>query len=144
VIAFELVIDVEKYEIKALKPTKNGILGDVLIDFKLGGTVNLAPIVTSLGNLLISKDLISRNYKKAEWSGKLLGTVRNTDEFIEIQKKFANIAKAYFGEHNIIFLNNTANVKNIGNVLSMSNVSENDIYIERVTTGTVKPSIKNN
>jgi len=139
----DLVVNGTNFEVKAVLPKKSQSLGfQVLSDFKLGGTVNLSPVITKLSELLKSKELIKQTAKNTEMKGSLIDQVRSTDEFKEIEHEYAKLAKEYFGKHDIIFLNNAKAVKNRGDVLSLSNVDIGDIFIERVTSGTVKPLIK--
>lgn len=131
-----VVVGDDKYEIKAVSVSPKGYV----YDFKVGGTLNLSPIMTQLLDLK----------KRAGAAGK--GNEIPQNSIREIARKFpADYKKAldayrketykdYFSNHSIIFMNNKT-VK-MGEIVSIKNVQMKDIDILAVTSGTIKPVVR--
>lgn len=129
----DISIEGENYEVKAVKSVYNKTLeGQYLNDFKLGGTVNLTEVMQGLQEL--------GKVTKTELPASKVNEIRNTKDFKALEELFRRIAAEYFKEHKIIFLDNGN--KNKGEVINISPIEPKNIYIERMTSGTVKPLIK--
>jgi hypothetical protein len=125
------------YEVKAVKVSKDKMASD----FKLGGTVPLTDIIEDLFKLNTKLKLAG---KKTEMSGGIMDTMREKApaEFKSIENRFKDIAyNSYFKNHEVIFINNGSG-PNFGNIEAVKKISKNEIFIERVTSGTVKPKVK--
>lgn len=124
------------YEVKASVLTKEGFLKD----FKLGGTFSLNKVENALFALAEKE-----GFDKAEISSSKIDLLKNKypKEFSELEKQYAEITyNSYFKNHDIIFFNNTPTLKNRGKIISVKNVKQNEIFIERFTSKTLKPLIK--
>lgn len=129
----DLIVNENKYEIKAVKPVKNKVLeGNFLNDFKLGGTINLTPTMKGLQELA--------NIENTELAGSKVNAIRNTEKFKTLESDYREKASDYFQNHQVIFVNNSK--KNNGEIINIGKVETEDIFIERMTSGTVKPLIK--
>ena len=127
----------DKYEIKAVKLTKR----NEAVDFRLGGTVPLTDIMVLLNNL---RKKLSLGGSPTEMSETIMTEMRIEDpqSYESIQDKFVTIAyNSYFKNHDIIFINNKPGA-DLGKIEAIKRVAKKDIFIERVTGGTIKPKVK--
>lgn len=134
----DLVVGPKKYEIKAVKVSNDRLASD----FKLGGTVPLSDIIVMLNK--IRKD-IGAGGTQTEMSGSIMKRMQleAPAAFQAAQKQFADIAyNLYFKRDEIIFINNSATAGRIGMIEAIKNVKLDEIFIERVTSGTIKPKVK--
>lgn len=133
----DAIIGTIGYEVKAVKVTTDG----TFVDFKLGGTVPLFDIINDLNEIRTNYNL---GGTKTEMKGSIIDDmkIKAPKEFAVIEQKYAKIAyDNYFKNHDVIFINNNPTQK-LGNIESVKKVRMDEIFIERVTSGTVKPKIK--
>lgn len=133
----DLIAGSEKFEVKAVKISADKFISD----FKVGGTVPLSDIITSLNKL---REDLKLGGTKTEMSGGIMSSMKEKAprEFEKIQKQYAKVTyDNYFKNHEIIFINNAAGPR-LGNIETIKQVTMGDIFIERVTSGTIKPKIK--
>ena len=130
----DISVDGLNYEVKSVQRTTNKKMkGSFVNDFKLGGTTNLHPVIKELQSLT--------NINKTEIAGSKINNIRNTPEFREVEEVYRQEAAYYFNSHNVIFLDNSKSSTR-GSIISIGKVKPENIFIERVTSGTVKPLIK--
>lgn len=135
--ARDVIIGNEGYEVKAVKITNDGMA----IDFKIGGTISLTEVMNDLNKLRTSLGLSGSN---AAIPSTVIKSMQEKapKQYDEILKKFAKISyDGYFKDHDVIFINNSPTSR-IGNIEAIKRVGLDDIFIERVTSGTIKPKIK--
>lgn len=132
----DLLVGGTNYEVKAVKVSADRVASD----FKLGGTVPLADIMTDLNKL---RESLKLGGSRTEISGSITETMRTKDpkRFDDIEKKYAALAYEYFKAHEVIFINNGSG-SNLGRIEAVKKISKKDIMIERVTSGTVKPKVQ--
>ena len=133
----DMFVEDKKYEIKAVSITKDGFA----YNFKLGGNVPLSSTILSLINLT---NYFKLEGNKTEIKSSVLSKLKELDSssFKKIEEEYAEIAyENYFKNHEIIFINNAVSSR-LGLIESIKYVKKDDIFIERVTSGTVKPRIK--
>lgn len=132
----DLIVGPKGYEVKAVKVSQDRVASD----FKLGGTVPLATLMTDLNNL---RELLKLPGSRTEMSGSIIAQMKakNPTAFAEIEQRYAAAAATYFGSHEVIFINNQAG-PNLGKIEAVKKVQKSDIMIERVTSGTIKPRVK--
>ncbi|UOK16980.1 hypothetical protein [Vibrio phage phiKT1024] len=128
-----IIIDSEEYEIKAVKSVSNKVMdGKFLHDFKLGGTVNISDLMTRLREL--------GGVTKNELPGSKVNALRDNPEFLAIEADFRKEAYKYFNNHKIIFIDNSPS--RMGQIINIGKIEADRIFIERMTSGTIKPLIK--
>lgn len=134
----DLVVGSKKYEIKAVKPRVK--TGD-FHDFKLGGTVRLDDIMGELADL---KKKLGMGDEARKIPGKEIQKMKKDAprEFAKIEKKFGDRAFKYFEGDEVILINNDSNKKDYGEIIYVGKISRNNIGLERVTQGTIKPTLK--
>lgn len=122
------------FEIKSVLVSSEGIA----TDFKLGGTVELHDLITGIVSL--SPDDTPR---PTEISKSITNKIRleYPEEFGKIENEYAKRASEYFAEHDVIFINNSKGLRR-GYIEKVKRVQADDVLIERVTNGTIKPMIK--
>jgi len=133
----DLLVGSKGYEIKAVKVSRDGYASD----FKLGGTVPLADIITDLYSLSTKLKL---GGTRTEISGGIIDKMKamSPKEYSLIEEKFKDISyNSYFKNHEIIFINN-AKGSSLGRIEAVKNITKPEVMIERVTSGTVKPKVK--
>jgi len=125
------------YEIKAVHVSKEGLAHN----FKLGGTVSLSNIMVELYDLVSYYKL---DGSETEIKKSTVNILRDNyyDDFRPIEEKFADAAHEYFRNHEVIFINNSLSKQKVGRIEAIKRVHRDDIFIERLTNGTVKPMIK--
>lgn len=126
--------DNKKYEIKACNLSTDKFL----FNFKLGGTFNTSDLITEALNL-----------KRDAKAG---GEGVNTSAIKEIKKQFPTewntledkyrdrAYENYFKKHATIFMYNSTS--KMGSIITVKNVKKEDIFLDRVTSGIIKPRIK--
>lgn len=135
--AKDIIVGNEGYEVKAVKITNDGMA----IDFKIGGTISLTEVMNDLNQL---RTTLGLGGSKSEIASTVIKSMQEKapKQYGEILKKFAKISyDGYFKDQDVIFINNSPSSR-IGNVEAIKRVGLNDILIERVTSGTIKPKIK--
>lgn len=135
--AADLFVKNKAYEIKSAKVSNKGIA----YDFRLGGTVSLAKIMTALNDIRIEHKL---GGSSSSISGDVIDAMRQKApfEFSNVEKEYARLVEEYFSGHKVIFMNNSDSMSKMGHIESIQNVVASDVTIERLTSGTVKPRIK--
>lgn len=133
----DLVVGSNKYEVKAVTVSTDRVASN----FKLGGTVKLSDIIEDLGKLC--KELKLTGWTSTEINGGIIKQLKEKapERFQAIEKKFASRAAEYFAGHEVIFINNS-NANRIGTIEEIKLVKKEDIMLERVTSGTIKPKVK--
>jgi len=134
----DLVVGSKKYEIKGVKPR---IAAGDFHDFKLGGTVRLDDIMGELADL---KEKLGMGDDAGNIPGKEIKKMKKDAprEYAKIEKKFGDRAFKYFEGSEVILINNDENKKDYGEIMYVGKISRNNIGLERVTQGTVKPTLK--
>jgi hypothetical protein len=133
----DIIIDSKKFEVKAVTVTADGYASN----FKLGGTVPIAGVITRL-NLLREK--LKLGGQASEINGSMINTMksREPETFAAIEDEFQTIAyEHYFKQHDVIFINNGTGNK-LGVIEAIKRVQKKDIKLERLTSGTIKPRVK--
>jgi hypothetical protein len=123
-----------EFEVKAVEVTANGYA----TNFKLGGTFNLSDIVKDLLDLKKKVGAGGEGVNKAA-----LDAIRRKypNELKHIEEDFAQRAyDNYFKNHQIIFIKNST--RDIGKVVAIKKVMKNDIMLDRLTSGVLKPNVK--
>lgn len=130
----DVQIDNTDYEIKAVKLKKHKILnGTFVYDFKLGTSLDLIDIIYDL-------KILNKN-NGSNIPGSEINKLRGNPLFNKIENRYRNEAIKYFNKHNVIFFD-ISHSNNNGNILLIDNIKKENIYIERVTQGTIKPLIR--
>ena len=130
----DVQIDNTDYEIKAVKLKKHKLLdGTFVHDFKLGTSLDLIDIIYDLKSL-------NRN-SGSSIPGSEINRLRGYSSFDKIEDRYRSEAIKYFDNHNVIFFD-ISNSDNKGNILLIDNIKKENIYIDRVTQGTIKPLIR--
>jgi len=142
----DIMIGGKKYEVKAVTYSKatNSVAG-----FKLGGTVPLGDLVTKAVALKNSLGLTTAGKGQAEVNKTQIEEIKKKypKEWNEIETKYGRVAQAYFGNTDVIFINNNNTSGRLssnggGEILAIKKVRFNDIKIEQITQGTIKPRVQ--
>lgn len=126
------------YEMKAAKLSEG-----YLSDFLMGGTFNLNEVETKFFELARKAEVFDTPASISKSKTQKMKQMF-PEEFKQIESKYAEICyKQYFSKHPIIFLGS----KDSSNAtkykcIAVKEVKENEIYIERYTSKTLKPLIK--
>jgi hypothetical protein len=124
------------YEIKSAKLSNDG----QAYDFRLSGTISLVKIISDLDKIRVRLKLSGGNNSM---SAQLIDDMRKkaSYDFLQVEKEYAEMVANSFKEK-VIFMNNSTSPSKMGNVEGIQKVKPEDVTIERVTGGTVKPRIK--
>lgn len=138
----DLVVGSKNYEVKAVK-WKNKSRKDYVSDFKLGGGIT--------GMTQLEQDIQDLAYRlklkpkgSAEISGSIFDKMRNMapTDYAKMEKRYQKLAKTYFKNHEVVFVQNEANQPDYGEIMSMKVVKESDIMMERFTSKSIKPLVR--
>ena len=131
----DIITPREKFEVKSVMVSPEGYV----YDFKLGATFSLTDII---------RDITSLKKKLGEAGSEVNNTTiekikkKYPDEWSKIEKKYQTLAyEKYFKQHTVIFMTNNPTTK-LGDVVAIKRVWKDDISIDRVTSGTIKPRVK--
>lgn len=130
----DLIVGSNKYEIKAVDITSDGYA----TNFKLGSTFSTADIIRDLQNLKKQTGGSGSEVNKSE-----LELIRKNfpDDLARIEKDYIDRSyNKYFKNHDIIFIRNSTG--KIGDIEAVKKVEKKDIFLERVTSGVIKPKVK--
>ena len=131
----DIAISSTGYEVKAVNVTNQ-----FFSDFKLGGTVDLDKHKMDLNKL---RGELKIGGSVTEISGSRMKEIQNKmpDEYQTIEEQYReNAFNNYFKTHEIIFMYNKG--PNVGKIADVRKVKKQDIFMERVTSGTLKPLIR--
>lgn len=126
-----------RFEVKAARITSKGEARN----FKLGGTVPLAEIMGGM-------DKLRRELKLPGNAGNISGgnlaiiKQKMPAEYAKVEGLYKDAAYAYFKNHKVIFINQNDSKADRGKIQAIKSVKRDDITIDEITSGTVKPRIK--
>lgn len=132
----DLIVGSNKYEIKSVDITGDGKYAK---NFKVGGTFSLSSVVTGIQKLAKEAKLTTGS----EISVVKIRTLREKYplEFGRLEEEYKDLTyNNYFKAHDIIFMRNSTS--KIGDIAAIKRVKKEDIIIESVTSGTIKPFVK--
>ena len=131
----DLVTTSKNYEVKAVNVTQDGFASN----FKLGATFSLAGLMKRTQDL---KKGIGGSGSEVNLSEIAKIKERFPREWEAIEEEFRDLTyKNYFRNHEIIFMINTSAAR-MGNIASVKKVKKDEIFFERITSGTIKPRVK--
>lgn len=143
------------YEVKAVNKTGDG----KLVNFKLGGTVNISDVQSKILKLKVEllkfdpsiaegeKTGVNNDHMKGFESDEFIEHCKNMkikDSFADLNDYFQKIAyNGYFKNHPIIFMGSkSASKADKGRVYDIVQVTKKMVGIHKVTNGTIKPYVK--
>lgn len=130
----DLIVGSKKYEVKAVQIYKESIA----YDFRIGVNIFVSDIIDEISKLVNFEKMNSKN----EIRKTTIDALRETSaDFREIEEKFADRAYKYFKDHELILVNNSKSSRQ-GNIEAVKRIKKEEIMIERVTGGSIKPMIK--
>lgn len=130
----DLVVGSNGYEVKAVTVTSDGYASN----FKLGGTFDTSDIINQIREL---KKKVGGTGAEVNQSEIKVIKSKFPKEYAAIEKKYIETAyESYFKHHPIIFIYNTG--PNLGLIAAVKTVKKEDIQLERVTSGVIKPRVK--
>ena len=123
----DIIINNENYEIKnCIVSKKYNSQEKYYSNFKLGNSFSLRELI----NLV-------EDYFGFIPKGSELNEARKTTEFLQIETTYRNIVYSnYFSKHKIIFIDKEGIIQFVGFV------KKEDIFIDTITEGTIKPMIR--
>lgn len=125
------------YEVKAVQVNREGYA----YDFKMGGTFpdKVLPIIQELAELA-EKNGIKKSKEINKTDVDELKK-KDSEGWNKLEEKFRSTAyENYFKNHPMIFINNSKS--NFGVIESIVTVQPQNIFLERFTSGTLKPMVK--
>lgn len=134
------------YEVKGanLSADKRSVYG-----FKLGGTVDVTNMVNKAVQYKEELGFTTAGKGKNEVNKTQMAAIKKKypREWAKIEKEYADKAHRYFGNTPVIFFNNNRSgggklTKAAGNIITVKTVRKNDIEIDTITQGTIKPRVK--
>lgn len=152
----DVMVGSKKYEVKAALHSKND---SSVYGFKFGGTEDLSKMVTQIVQWKNKLGLKSAGKGVNEVGPKNLEIIKKEypSEWKKLENDFRRIGGRYFGNTPVIFISNNTSVKadpeaeaekirqlssGSGKVVSIGPVRAQDISIQTVTQGTIKPRVK--
>jgi len=147
----DVICSAGEFEIKDVVPENDSSIygkGKFVKNFKLGGTKDLAPLITKLRKLkqkAIDDGKITGKSAKAKEVGRNHYKVfveYYTQEWNKILNEYQTIAYNYFKDENVIFFanKNSAGYKT-GDVVYFGSINKDNIFMDNQTAGTIKPII---
>jgi len=141
----DMHIGSKAYEIKGAN-----ITGDkkYAYGFKLGGTVDLTEAVNASVTFKEKLGFSTQGKGKNEVNKEQIEAIRKEfpKEWKKIEAEYGRKAHAYFGSIPVIFFNNNRSGSKLtqaaGGIAAAKVVKKEDIQIERITQGTIKPIIR--
>lgn len=130
----DLIVGSKKYEVKAVDVASGGYA----VNFKLGGTFDTSDIISGLMELKSRVGATGEGINKAALEQIKRKYPQELNILLNrfIDRSYDN----YFKHHEVIFIQNTTRA--IGNIVGVKQVRKQDISLERVTSGVIKPMVK--
>lgn len=139
----DFVMGAKKYEVKAVK-WKSKTTKDYVADFKLGGNIaGMAQLESE-----IQKAFYDNGYTSTPGAPEIKGSLfqqferENPKQYAAFEKRYQDLAKNYFSDHEVIFIQTEANQPDFGEIIAIKNVRAEDIRMERYTSRSIKPLVK--
>jgi hypothetical protein len=139
----DFVMGTKKYEVKAAK-WKSKTAKDYVADFRLGGNIQGMTQLESE----IQKAFYSYGYTNNSGAPEIKGSLfqqfekEHPKEYAAFEKRYQDLAKNYFSDHEVIFIQTEANQTDFGEIIAIKKVKAEDIKMERYTSRSIKPLIK--
>jgi len=130
----DIITSCGEYEVKAVIVSPNRYVRD----FKLGGTFSLSDIMADI--YCLKEEL---GFKGSEVNKSEIDLIKKTfpNKWKSIENGYKDLSyENYFKNHDIIFMTNNKTSK-MGDIVSIKRVSRDDVFIDRVTSGTIKPIV---
>jgi hypothetical protein len=125
------------YEVKAVRVTLNRFAQS----YRVGTHVPMGSVISKINQLREDMNIPGTKQEVKKTSLDLMASAY-PERYAAIRAEFAKDAhKAYFDKHQVIFINNNASHA-AGTIESIKNVKAQDISIERVSQGTIRPMVK--
>lgn len=136
-------IDPDQYEVKAATISRGHAT-----NFKLGSAVPLASLMSDIAHLYEHVNshwpgTLPDDQTETEICGSAINALRRAapDDFACIEAAYAKASyDYYFKAHPVVVIHNTG--KRCGHIEKVGYVAQEDITIERLTNGTLKPRIR--
>lgn len=141
----DVIIAGSKYEVKAAQYSK---ATGTVYGFKLGGTVPLGDMVTKAVALKNQLGMTTAGKGQNEVNKSQIEAIRKKfpRDWKAIEMQYAKVAYRYFGTTPVIFINNNGTGGRLtadgGEIVAIKKVTLNDIQIDTITQGTIKPRVK--
>lgn len=139
----DFVMGPKKYEVKAVK-WKSKTTKDFVADFKLGGNIaGMAQLESE-----IQKAFYDNGYTTTPGAPEIKGSLfqqferENPKQYAAFEKRYQDLAKNYFSDHEVIFIQTESNQPDFGEIISIKRVKAEDIKMERYTSRSIKPLIR--
>ena len=144
----DLIVGNKQYEAKSAEFDKgrNQVKG-----FKLGGTGELAPILAAAQRLKKKHDAVvnpigtmKRSNKISEINKQQMDKLKELEPkaWAQIEKNYSSVAKTYFGTTNLVFMHSKrASGGKIGEIFASGIINANKVFIDQITSNTIKPAI---
>jgi hypothetical protein len=133
----DLFVGSKGYEIKSVSVSSDRYA----YNFKTGGTVPLSNIIEDLYMLALEVGL--SDVSRVSISQGAIAKIRGKEpkKLAKIIEEYKEITyESYFKLHPFIFIRNETSNK--GRIEAVTNVKKDDIVLERVTSGVIKPRVK--
>lgn len=139
----DFILGPKKYEVKAVK-WKSKSSKDYVMDFKLGGNI---PGMSQLESE-IQRAFHTNGYTSTPGAPEIKGSLfqqfekENPNQYAAFEKRYQDLAKNYFADHDVIFIQTEQNQPDFGEIIAIKRVKAEDIKMERYTSRSIKPLIK--
>jgi hypothetical protein len=134
----DIFVDSDLYEVKAALISKSR----AATDFSVGSSVPLADLMVEMNNL---QRALGLGNTTTSIKGSIVNKMRQMAplKFNEIENHYRDVTyEYYFKHHDTIFINNNKEDPRFGIVEAVKAVQKEDITIERLTKGTIKPRVQ--
>lgn len=141
----DIIISGKQYEVKAanLSKDKKSVRG-----FRLGGTVDVSQEVNAAVRLKNELGFTTKGKGKAEVNTSQIKAIKAKYplEWDQIRKSYINKAYKYLAANPVIFMNNNRSggklTSGAGNIIAEKTVRRQDIEIDTITQGGIKPKVQ--
>jgi hypothetical protein len=139
----DFIFGTKKYEVKAVK-WESKATKEYVADFKLGGNIQGMTQLESE----IQRAFFKYGYTNTPGSPEIKKSLfkefkeKHAKEYEEFEKRYQNLAKNYFSNHDVIFIQTESNQPDFGEIIAIKRVKPEDIKMERYTSRSIKPLIK--
>lgn len=138
----DFILGSKQYEVKGVK-WKSRTSKDYVTDFRLGG--NIAGM-TQLESE-IQRAFYKRGYTSTPGAPEIKGSLfqkfenEHPAEYAAFEKRYQDLAKNYFADHDVIFIQTEQNQPDFGEIIAIKRVKAEDIRMERYTSRSIKPLV---
>jgi hypothetical protein len=113
--------------------------------FFMGGAVDTSALVNKIHNEMQAHGIPNGGKGTGkEYAGSKMAELKKQSptKYAQFEREFGQIAKTYFANETVVFINNTSTQTTYGEILHVGPIDANNVKMEVITQSKIKPMVK--